>query len=63
MIDYVTAAVLSAIISSLAVWWQQPGSEVSGILNVMVIFALTFAIYFALNIAIFSARTSEVQQS
>ena len=60
MIDYVIAAILSAIIAVLAVWWQQPGSEVSGILNVMVVFALTFAIYFAANIAVFSDRTKEV---
>ena len=61
MIDYVIATVLSVVISLTAIWWQQPSSEVSGILNIIVIFTLTFVIYFALNIAIFSARTKTVQ--
>ena len=61
MIDYVIATVLSVVISSLAIWWQQPSSEVSGILNIIVVFALTFTIYFASNIAIFSERTKTVQ--
>ena len=61
MIDYVIATVLSVVISSLAIWWQQPNSEVSGILNIIVVFALTFTIYFAANIAIFSERTKTVQ--
>lgn len=56
MIDIVIATVLSAIISYLAVLWQQPTSELTGILNVVVVFALTFVIYFALKRAMFSAR-------
>lgn len=62
MIDYVIATVLSAIISSLAIWWQQPSSEVSGILNIMVVFTLTFTLYFAANISMYSERTKEVQE-
>ena len=61
MFDIVIAGFLSAVISCLAIWWQHPSSEVSGILNVVVVFTLTFTIYFALNIAIYSARTKEVQ--
>ena len=61
MFDIVIAGFLSAVISCVAIWWQHPSSEVSGILNVIVVFTLTFAIYFTLNIAIFSDRTKEVQ--
>ena len=56
MIDIVIATVLSAIISYFAVMWQQPNSEVTGILNVVVVFALTFVIYFGLKRALFSSR-------
>ena len=56
MIDIVIATVLSAIISYFAVLWQQPSSEVTGIINVVVVFALTFVIYFALKRTMFSAR-------
>lgn len=57
MTDIVIATVLSAIISYFAVMLQQPASELTGILNVVVVFALTFVIYFALKRAMFSART------
>lgn len=56
MIDIVIATVLSAIISYIAVLWQQPSSELTGILNVVVVFALTFVVYFALKRAMFSSR-------
>ena len=56
MIDIVIAAVLSVIISYFAVMWQQPASEITGILNVVVVFALTYIIYFALKRTMFSAR-------
>lgn len=58
MIDYVIATVLSAVISYFAVMLQQPVSEITGILNVVVVFALTFVIYFALKRAIFAARAN-----
>ena len=58
MIDIVIAAVLSAIISYFAVMWQQPTSEITGILNVIVVFALTYVIYFAIKRAMFSSRAT-----
>ena len=56
MIDIVIATVLSAIISYFAVLWQQPNSEATGIINVVVVFTLTFVIYFGLKSAMFSSR-------
>ncbi len=56
MIDIVIATVLSAIISYIAVLWQQPTTEMTGIINVVVVFALTFVIYFALKRTMFSGR-------
>ena len=58
MIDIVIAAVLSAIISYFAVLWQQPNSETTGVLNVIVVFALTYVIYFAIKRAMFSSRVT-----
>ena len=58
MIDIVIAAVLSAIISYFAVLWQQPSSETTGVLNVVVVFALTYVIYFAIKRAMFSSRVT-----
>ena len=58
MIDIVIAAVLSAIISYFAVLWQQPNSEITGILNVIVVFALTYIIYFAIKRAMFTPRAT-----
>ena len=60
MIDIVIATVLSAIISYFAVVLQQPNSEITGIVNVIVVFALTFVIYFALKRAMFTSRTTTV---
>ncbi len=60
MIDIVIAAVLSAIISYIAVMWQQPSSEVTGILNVVVVFALTYVIYFAIKRTMFASRTGTI---
>lgn len=58
MIDILIAGVLSAIISYFAVMWQQPSSEITGIVNVIVVFALTYVIYFAIHRAMFSSRTT-----
>lgn len=58
MIDIVIATVLSAIISYFAVVLQQPNSEITGIINVIVVFALTFVIYFALKRTMFASRTT-----
>lgn len=58
MIDILIATVLSVVISYFAVMLQQPASELTGILNVVVVFALTFVIYFALKRAMFSARAN-----
>ncbi len=58
MIDIVIAAVLSAIISYIAVMWQQPSSEMTGILNVVAVFALTYVIYFAIKRTMFASRTA-----
>ena len=60
MVDILIAAVLSAIISYFAVLWQQPNSEITGIINVVVIFALTYVIYFAIRSAMFSSRTKPI---
>ena len=60
MIDIAIAAILSAIISYVAVLWQQPTSEMSGIINVVVVFALTYAIYFGIKSAMFSSRTKTI---
>ena len=58
MIDIVIAAVLSAIISYFAVMLQQPNSEITGIVNVIVVFALTYVIYFGIKRAMFASRTT-----
>ena len=60
MIDIIIAAVLSAIISYFAVLWQQPSTQLSGIINVVVVFALTYVIYYGLKSAIFSSRTNKI---
>ena len=60
MVDILIAAVLSAIISYFAVLWQQPNSEITGIINVVVVFALTYVIYFAIRSAMFSSRTKTI---
>ena len=60
MIDIIIATVLSAIISYFAVILQQPNSEITGIVNVIVVFALTFIIYFALKRAIFATRATNI---
>ncbi len=60
MIDIIIAAVLSAIISYFAVLWQQPSTQLSGIINVVVVFALTYVIYYGLKSAIFSSRTKKI---
>ena len=58
MIDTVIATFPRAVISYIAVMLQQPTSEITGIINVVVVFALTFVIYLALKRAIFSARAN-----
>lgn len=58
MIDILIAAVISAVISYIAVLWQQPSSAITGIINVIVVFALTYVIYFAIKRAMFSSRTT-----
>lgn len=60
MVDIVIAAVLSAIISYFAVLWQQPTSEITGIINVIVVFALTYFIYYGIKSAMFSSRTKTI---
>ena len=60
MIDIVIAAVLSAVISYFAVMLQQPTSEITGIINVVVVFALTFVVCFSLKQAMFSARANRL---
>ena len=60
MIDLVIAAVLSAIISYFAVLWQQPSTEMSGIINVVVVFFFTYIIYYGLKYAMFSSRTRTI---
>ncbi len=60
MVDILIAAVLSAIISYFAVLWQRPNSEITGIINVVVVFALTYVIYFAIRSAMFSSRTKTI---
>ena len=57
MIDIVIAGILSAIISYFAVLWQQPSTEMSGIINVVVVFALTYVIYYGIKSVMFSSRT------
>ena len=60
MVDIVIAAVLSAVISYFAVLWQQPTSEITGIINVIVVFALTYFIYYGIKSAMFSSRTKTI---
>ncbi len=60
MIDIVIATILSAVISYVAVLWQQPTSEMSGIINVVVVFALTFVIYYGIKSTMFSSRTRAI---
>ena len=60
MVDIAIAAVLSAIISYFAVLWQQPSSEMTGIINVIVVFALTYFIYYGIKSAMFSSRTKTI---
>ena len=60
MIDIIIAAVLSAIISYFAVLWQQPSTQINGIINVVVVFALTYIIYYAIKSAMFSSRTKTI---
>lgn len=56
MVDIFIATVLSVIISGVAVFLQQPASEIAGIINVVFVFALTFGIYFAIKRAMLASR-------
>ena len=60
MIDIAIAGILSAIISYFAVLLQQPTTEITGIINVVVVFALTYVIYYAIRSAMFSSRTKTI---
>ena len=60
MTDILISTVLSVVIAVIAVLWQQPVTATSGIINVVVVFFLTYIIYYAIKYVMYSSRTRAI---